>query len=197
MKNSILRVKDLRVSFSTDEGEVEAVRGVDFEGCSGETLAVVGESGSGKSTLARVITGLLPPRNGNIRFNDKELPPKLKQRNKRQLREVQMIYQMPDVALNPRQRVRDIIGRPLSFYLGLKGKEREKRTVELLDQIELSDSYIDRLPDELSGGEKQRICIARALAAEPELISCDEVTSALDTIVAQAILNLLQRLQAE
>ena len=175
----------------------DILQNVSFSLTRGQTVAVVGESGSGKSTLARVITGLLPPRNGNIRFNDRELPPALKQRNKHQLREVQMIYQMPDVAMNPRQRVRDIIGRPLSFYLGLKGKEREKRTVELLDQIELSESYIDRLPDELSGGEKQRICIARALAAEPELVICDEVTSALDTIVAQAILNLLQRLQAE
>jgi|LULL01.1.fsa_nt_gb peptide/nickel transport system ATP-binding protein len=163
----------------------------------GQTVAVVGESGSGKSTLARVITGLLPPRSGSIEFAGERLPPELAQRNKRQLREAQMIYQMPDVALNPRQRVRDIIGRPLSFYLGLSGKERERRIIELLEQIELSDRYIDRFPGELSGGEKQRICIARALAAEPDLIICDEVTSALDTIVAQAILNLLQRLQSE
>ncbi|HBI29426.1 MAG TPA: ABC transporter, partial [Deltaproteobacteria bacterium] len=106
-----------------------------------------------------------------------------------------MIYQMPDVALNPRQCVRDIIGRPLSFYLGMSGKEHERRVIELLEQIELSERYIDRFPGELSGGEKQRICIARALAAEPDLIICDEVTSALDTIVAKAILDLLQRLQ--
>ena len=108
-----------------------------------------------------------------------------------------MIYQLPDVALNPRQRVRDILGRPLNFYLGLRGKECERRIIELLEQIELSETYIDRLPDELSGGEKQRICIARALAAKPELIICDEVTSALDTIVAKAILDLLHRLQHE
>jgi len=163
----------------------------------GKTVAIVGESGSGKSTLARVITGLLPPRSGSIEFAGERLPPALAQRNKRQLREAQMIYQMPDVALNPRQRVRDIIGRPLSFYLGLGGKQRERRIIELLEQIELSERYIDRLPSELSGGEKQRICIARALAAEPDLIICDEVTSALDTIVAQAVLDLLQRLQRE
>ena len=134
---------------------------------------------------------------GEILFLTELLPPALAQRSKQQLRKVQMIYQLPDVALNPRQSVRDVIGRPLSFYLGLRGKERERRIIELLEQIELSEHYIDRLPDELSGGEKQRICIARALAAEPELIICDEVTSALDTIVAKAILDLLQRLQQE
>ncbi len=163
----------------------------------GKTVAVVGESGSGKSTLARVITGLLPAQSGSVSFKDKSLSAALADRSKDELRSIQMIYQMPDVALNPRQRVRDIIGRPLSFYLGLSGKERERRIIELLEQIELSDRYIDRFPGELSGGEKQRICIARALAAEPDLIICDEVTSALDTIVAQAILNLLQRLQSE
>ncbi len=163
----------------------------------GRTVAVVGESGSGKSTLARVITGLLPPRSGEILFQGELLPHALAQRTKQQLRKAQMIYQLPDVALNPRQRVRDIVGRPLTFYLGLRGKERERRIIELLEQIELSETYINRLPDELSGGEKQRICIARALAAEPELIICDEVTSALDTIVAKAILDLLQRLQYE
>ena len=163
----------------------------------GRTVAVVGESGSGKSTLARVITGLLPPRSGEILFQGELLPHALALRTKQQLRKTQMIYQLPDVALNPRQRVRDIVGRPLSFYLGLSGKKREHRIIELLEHIELSEHYIDRLPDELSGGEKQRICIARALAAEPELIICDEVTSALDTIVAKAILDLLQRLQRE
>jgi peptide/nickel transport system ATP-binding protein len=158
---------------------------------------VVGESGSGKSTLARVITGLLPTRSGGVSFQGELLPAALNQRQKQQLQKVQMIYQLPDVALNPRQRVRDVIGRPLSFYLGLKGKEKESRIKELLRQIELPENFIDRFPDELSGGEKQRICIARALAAEPELIICDEVTSALDSIVAKAILNLLQRLQNE
>ena len=163
----------------------------------GRTVAVVGESGSGKSTLARVITGLLPQRSGEIHFQSESLPSALAQRSKQQLRKIQMIYQLPDVALNPRQRVRDILGRPLNFYLGLRGKECERRIIELLEQIELSETYIDRLPDELSGGEKQRICIARALAAKPEMIICDEVTSALDTIVAKAILDLLQRLQHE
>jgi peptide/nickel transport system ATP-binding protein len=161
----------------------------------GRTVAVVGESGSGKSTLARVITGLLPTRSGAISLQGELLPAELRKRKKQELQKIQMIYQLPDVALNPRQRVRDIIGRPLSFYLGLQGKQREQRIFELLQQIELSESFIDRIPDELSGGEKQRVCIARALAAEPELIICDEVTSALDSIVAKAILNLLQRLQ--
>ena len=109
-----------------------------------------------------------------------------------------MIYQMADTALNPRQRIRNIIGRPLSFYLGLKGSKKETRIRELLSLIELEpDIFIDRYPDELSGGQKQRISIARALAAEPEFIICDEVTSALDQLVAEGILRLLDRLQRE
>jgi peptide/nickel transport system ATP-binding protein len=163
----------------------------------GRTVAVVGESGSGKSTLARVITGLLPPLQGEIVFNGKTLPRALKERAQDTLRRIQMIYQMPDTALNPRQTVYDVIGRPVEFYRGLTGAKKEARVIELLKLIEMDEGYIDRLPGELSGGQKQRICIARALAAEPELIICDEVTSALDQIVQEGILQLLMRLQRE
>jgi peptide/nickel transport system ATP-binding protein len=164
----------------------------------GRTVAVVGESGSGKSTLARAITGLLPPESGRVMYEGEPLPVALEQRGREQLRRMQMIYQMPDTALNPRQRIREIIGRPLSFYLDLHGAKKEARVRELLEMIEMNpDEYIDRLPGELSGGQKQRICIARALAAEPDLIICDEVTSALDQLVAEEILKLLQRLQDE
>ncbi len=163
----------------------------------GRTVAVVGESGSGKSTLARVITGLLPPSKGEILFNGVALTKALADRDKDTLRRIQMIYQSADTALNPRQRVRDIIGRPLEFYLGLKGAARDRRVVELLEAIELDESYIDRLPSEMSGGQKQRISIARALAANPEIIICDEVTSALDQIVQEEILSLLMKLQRD
>ncbi len=163
----------------------------------GRTVAVVGESGSGKSTTARVITGLLPQSGGTVTFDGETLPPKLSNRSKEQLRRIQMIYQMADTAMNPRQTVGQIIGRPLEFYLGLRGQAQERRVIELLEMIELDASFYDRLPDELSGGQKQRICIARALAAEPDMIICDEVTSALDQIVQEGILTLLQRLQKE
>ena len=163
----------------------------------GRTVAVVGESGSGKSTTARVITGLLPPLSGSITFNGEPLPAALKDRSKDQLQRIQMIYQMADTAMNPRQTVGDIIGRPLEFYLGLTGKARDDRVVQLLEMIELDESFYDRLPSELSGGQKQRICIARALAANPDVIICDEVTSALDQIVQEGILKLLLRLQKE
>ncbi|MDK3073645.1 ABC transporter ATP-binding protein [Sedimentitalea sp. JM2-8] len=161
----------------------------------GQTLAIVGESGSGKSTLARVITGLLPPREGRIDFAGRSLSPDLAGRSREDLRELQMIYQMADVAMNPRQTVGTIIGRPLEFYFGLKGREKQKRIQELLDAIELGDGFQDRYPAELSGGQKQRVCIARALAAKPKMIICDEVTSALDPLVADGILKLLLNLQ--
>ena len=161
----------------------------------GETVAVVGESGSGKSTLARVITGLLPREAGDIRFQGTSLPPALAERSRDLLRRIQMIYQMPDVALNPRQKVGEIIGRPLSFYLSLSGARMRARVAELLRDIDLSPEFASRYPGQLSGGQKQRVCIARALAAEPDLIICDEVTSALDPLVAEGILDLLGRLQ--
>ena len=169
---------------------------VAFDIHAGRTVAIVGESGSGKSTTARCITGLLPPSQGHIEFNGEVLPLDYRKRSKDQLRQVQMIYQMADTALNPRSSIGDIIGRPVQFYSGLTGLAKRKRVEELLAQIELEPGqYIDRLPSELSGGQKQRIGIARALAAEPQFIICDEVTSALDQLVAEGILKLLAQLQ--
>jgi peptide/nickel transport system ATP-binding protein len=189
----ILDIKDVAATYTGDDNVVEDI---DLTVRKGRTVALVGESGSGKSTVAKIITGLLPAINGSIKFLGEELPRKLKDRKKDDLRKMQMIYQMPDTALNPRQTVRQVIGRPLEFYFGIRGKKAEDRIRELLVDIELDpDHYIGRLTTELSGGEKQRICIARALAAEPELIICDEVTSALDQLVAEGILDLLQGLQ--
>jgi peptide/nickel transport system ATP-binding protein len=190
----ILQIKNVTAAYGN---AVRVLNDVTVTVPRGRTVAVVGESGSGKSTLARVITGLLPPIEGDIVFNGKSLPRALKDRDADTLRRIQMIYQMPDTALNPRQTVYEVIGRPLEFYRGVTGAKKEARVVELLKLIEMDEGYIDRLPGELSGGQKQRICIARALAAEPELIICDEVTSALDQIVQEGILQLLMRLQRE
>jgi peptide/nickel transport system ATP-binding protein len=189
----ILRVENVTARYSGTNFDVLKNINVDIH--PGQTLAVVGESGSGKSTLARVITGLLPPSDGTITFDGRELNPTLASRPLEDLREMQMIYQMADTAMNPRQTVGTIIGRPLEFYFGLKGKEKQKRIQELLDEIELGTGFQDRYPAELSGGQKQRVCIARALAAKPKLIICDEVTSALDPLVADGILKLLLNLQ--
>lgn len=177
-------------------GDTPVLHNVSFDIHAGMTVAVVGESGSGKSTTARCITGLLPPTKGVIRFNGQELPLNYKQRSKDQLRQAQMIYQMADTALNPKVKISEIIGRPAQFYGGLKGTALKNRVDELLDLIELEPGkYYHRYPPELSGGQKQRIGIARALAAEPSFIICDEVTSALDQLVAEGILRLLDRLQ--
>ena len=161
----------------------------------GRTVAVVGESGSGKSTLARVATGLLPPKQGEIRFCGEPLSHSLKGRTPDQLRRIQMIYQSPDASLNPRHTVADVIARPLTLFRGLTGRARESRIIELLEMVQLGPEFLGRLPGALSGGQKQRLCIARALAAEPELDICDEVTSALDQIVQEEILKLLLELQ--
>ncbi len=183
---------------SASYGAMPVLTDIDLTIRRGRTVAVVGESGSGKSTTARVIMGLLPPDRGGIEFDGKALPAACRDRPRSLQRRMQMIHQTPDTALNPRHRVRDVIGRPLEFFLGLRGREKERRIRELLDQIELApDSFIDRLPAELSGGQKQRVCIARALAAEPDFVICDEVTSALDQLVAEGILRLLDRLQRE
>ena len=188
----IVSLKDVSASY----GKSPVLFDVAFDIHAGRTVAVVGESGSGKSTTARCITGLLPPSQGHIEFNGEALPLDYRKRSKDQLRQVQMIYQMADTALNPRSSIGDIIGRPVQFYTGLTGSAKRKRVEELLAQIELEPGqYIDRLPSELSGGQKQRIGIARALAADPQFIICDEVTSALDQLVAEGILKLLAQLQ--
>ena len=191
----VLKVDGVTARYPNADQDV--LEGVSVEVERGKTVALVGESGSGKSTLARVITGLLPPEQGQVSYKGEILSADLGNRGKEDLRRIQMIYQMPDVALNPRQRVGDVIGRPLEFYLSMRGKEKAARVAELLEQIELPVDFEERYPAQLSGGEKQRVCIARALAAEPDLIICDEVPSALDQLVAEGILELLQRLQNE
>jgi peptide/nickel transport system ATP-binding protein len=189
--DDLLRVEQISASYGT----FKALDGIDLAVGRGQTVALVGESGSGKSTLGRVIAGLLPPDGGTLRFDGAVLPPVVRKRGKDMLRRVQIIYQSADTALNPRHSVRKILGRPLSFFHGLSGAQRERRVLELLRMVELEESYADRLPAQLSGGQRQRVAIARALAAEPELIICDEITSALDQIVQAGILTMLADLQ--
>ena len=174
------------------------LNGVSIDFHAGRTVAVVGESGSGKSTTARSVMGLLPPVSGDLLLNGKPLASEFRKRGKQELQAVQMIYQMADTALNPKQRIKDISGRPMTYYRGLKGKNLSEEIRALLADIELEpDQFMNRLPSELSGGQKQRIGIARALAAAPKLVICDEVTSALDQLVAEGILRLLDKLQKE
>ena len=176
-------------------GDYKAVNDITLNVAKGETVAVVGESGSGKSSLARLIVGLLPRTSGSVAFKGVELSKTLKERKVEDLRKIQFIYQLPDVALNPRQTIGEIIGRPVEFYYKRSKDEVRKRVAELLRQVGLPEDYAGRLSTQLSGGQKQRICIARALAAEPDLIICDEPTSALDQLVADEILKLLIKLQ--
>jgi len=191
----LISVQNVDASYTGGE---KVLDDVSFDIYEGMTVAVVGESGSGKSTTARVITGLLPPSKGQVLFKGEPFPPNYKDRTKDQLRQCQMIYQMADTALNPKVKIKEIIGRPAQFYSGLTGAALKNRVDEILDLIELEPSkFYDRYPPELSGGQKQRIGIARALAAEPTFIVCDEVTSALDQLVAEGILRLLDRLQNE
>jgi peptide/nickel transport system ATP-binding protein len=176
---------------------MQAVRSVSLSVEKGRNLGIIGESGCGKSTLARCIAGILPASAGNIIFDGKELDPNARRRSRKALREMQIVFQYADTALNPAKPIEDILGRPLSFYHGLKGKARDARVDELLDMVRLSKALRYRHPSELSGGQKQRINLARALAANPKLIICDEITSALDTVVAAAIIELLKELQRE
>lgn len=163
----------------------------------GATLGVIGESGSGKSTLARVIAGLVAPARGEISFDGKPLPPGLHGRSRDHFRRIQIVFQNADLALNPSHTVERILARPLVLYHNLGSAERQRRIAQLLDRVRLPSTIAQRRSGELSGGQKQRINLARALAAEPDLILCDEVTSALDTIVGAAILELLAELRRE
>ena len=192
--DTLLKIENVSAEYSNG---FKVLNDVSLHVPKGQTLAIVGESGSGKSTLARVVTGLLSPTAGTISFAGKSLTPDVRHRPRDDLRRIQLIYQMADTAMNPRQTVRDIIGRPLTFYYGLRGAAKTDRVKELLDQIEMGNGFLNRYPAELSGGQKQRVAIARALAAKPELILCDEPTSALDPLVAEGILKLLLRLQEE
>jgi peptide/nickel transport system ATP-binding protein len=162
----------------------------------GETIALVGESGSGKSTILKSIAGLLKAKEGQIKFDkDKILSEDLKQRSSDDLRAIQLIFQNPDESLNPNQTVEQILSQPLRLYFDLKGEELKKNIIELLKKVRLGDFYMSRYPRQLSGGEKQRIAVARAFAAKPDIILCDEVTSALDVSVQAAVLDLLKSLK--
>ncbi len=163
----------------------------------GTTLGVIGESGSGKSTLARVIAGLVPPAAGTIKLAGETLPGDMAQRTREQFRRVQIVFQNADTALNPAHTVERILARPLAFYHGIKGDANAQRVRKLLDLVHLPASIAAQPCARLSGGQKQRINLARALAAEPDLILCDEVTSALDTVVGAAILDLMAELRRE
>ncbi|MEO7580801.1 MAG: ABC transporter ATP-binding protein [Massilia sp.] len=163
----------------------------------GATVGVIGESGSGKTTLARVIAGMVAPSEGEILLDGKRLAPTLEGRTREQFRRIQFVFQNADTALNPLHTIERILARPLEFYHGMKGEARRKRVFQLLDLVRLPATVADRLPGELSGGQKQRINLARALAAQPDLILCDEVTSALDTVVGAAILELMADLRKE
>lgn len=195
-----VEVRDVDAGYGKGVGgqpAVKILRDINISIERGQTVGIIGESGCGKSTLARVIAGLLPACDGEILLDGEVMPPALAQRSRDQLRRVQFVYQMADTALNPRQYIRDILGRPVEFYTGLRGKKRRARVEELLELVELPTSFADRFPHELSGGQKQRVNLARALAAEPEVVLCDEVTSALDTIVGANVIDLLTRLQKE
>ncbi len=174
---------------------VKVLRDVNVSIERGHTVGVIGESGCGKSTLARVMSGLLPASEGEVLLDGESLQPDLRKRKRSELKKVQFVFQMADTALNPRQRIDHILGRPLEFYLGLRGGEKRKRIVELLQMVELPQEFAGRYPEELSGGQKQRINLARALAASPEVLLCDEVISALDSIVGASVIELLKRLR--
>ena len=161
----------------------------------GKVVGIIGESGCGKSTLARVIAGLLPATRGEVLLEGKKLSPNVSGRTRSDLQMVQFVFQMADTALNPKQRISEIIGRPLQFYRGISGSQQREEVRKILDLVELPSEFANRFPGELSGGQKQRVNLARALASNPEVLLCDEVTSALDTIVGANVIKLLRNLR--
>lgn len=191
-KTPLLEVRHLEVCFGKNK---RVLHDIDLKIHRGETIGVIGESGSGKTTLARSIVGLVKPSLGHIYLDGEELDVFSSKRTKEQLRRVQYVFQNADTALNPLHTVEEILARPLRFYHEMKGKAQRDRVRELLSLVHLPEAIAKRRPTELSGGQKQRINLARALAAEPDIILCDEVTSALDTLVGAAILKLMADLR--
>jgi len=175
--------------------EITVLRDINVKVKNSHVVGIIGESGCGKSTLARVMAGLLPAAKGEVILDGKKLAPDMKNRSQEELQKVQFVYQMADTALNPRQLVGEILGRPIEFYRGIKGKARREKVAELLRLVELPVEFEGRYPSELSGGQKQRVNLARSLAANPEVMLCDEVTSALDSIVSSNVIKLLKKLR--
>jgi peptide/nickel transport system ATP-binding protein len=182
---------------SNGQPNVTILHGIDLKVECGSTLGIIGESGCGKSTLARVIAGLHAPAKGSTSLDGEELAPLSAQRSREQLRRVQIVFQNADTALNPAHTIEQVLARPLIFYYQMSAAEAHERVLELLEQVKLPADIAPRRCAELSGGQKQRINLARALAAKPDIILCDEVTSALDTVVGAAILDLIAELRSE
>ncbi len=208
-ESPLLEVNDVAITYSQkslfsrftgkeDATRVLTVDEVSFTLHRGETIGVVGESGSGKSTILRAIVGLQPPCRGDIRLEDSPpLDGRVDTRSLACKKDIQLVFQNPDSSLNPRKTVAEIISAPLELYFGMESGPARERATQLLKSVRLTEHYLDRTPGQLSGGEKQRVGIARAFAAEPKLALCDEVTSALDVSVQAAVLDLLSNLQKE
>lgn len=199
---ALLAVDNLHVSFSARHGQVHAVQGVSLDVRPGEVLAVVGESGSGKSTLARALMGMVPVNRGHLLLNDQPISFLAAKRSVSQRRLLGMVFQDSSAAFNPRFTIERILREPIELLGSDEGHDAHRRAspvspAELLDSVGLASSILHRRPHELSGGQRQRVGIARALAAQPQLLICDEAVSALDVSVQAQILNLLIDLQTE
>lgn len=183
--------------FGPDRPGVQAVQDIDLDVARGETLGIVGESGCGKSTLARLLVGLDTPTGGSIRFAGEDLQALRAQDRHALSQRLQYVFQDPLSSLNPRKRIRNILAAPLRHLRGLEGQALERRLGELMEVVNLRPEFISRYPHEFSGGQAQRIGIARALAAEPRLLVLDEPVSALDVSIQAQVLKLLRRLKGE
>jgi peptide/nickel transport system ATP-binding protein len=195
----VLTARDLNAGYGAIDAAgtpaIKALSNVSLTLRRGRFLGVIGESGSGKSTLARVIAGLVPRTGGEVLLGAEQLAPGIERRSKDQLRRLQIVFQAADTALNPKHTIGKVLGRAVEHLLGLSGLARKEKVASVLDMVQLPASFAERFPQQLSGGQKQRVNLARALVADPDVIICDEVTSALDSVVREQIIGLLQDLK--